>query len=736
MVAVVFVRRFHKQTSINLPNKILCKPTTDINVLPVIKDERPYGILLSFGKKTALHCGIRLCQLNWLTGYSCYLLGTPIESIQITQDRLNFTKNMLEIGEKAVPYEIATSLETALELAKRVGYQVNAHPRLSLGGHRSGFADDHKKLIDFVTSVSAHSSKLELIIDKSHNGWKKIAYEVVRDQYDNCIVVCSMENIDPLSLRTGESIVVAPSQTLSSDEYNLLRSVSIKVVRYLCIVGTCNVQFALNPLCIEYYIIKVTSGLSCSSTFVSKATGYPLGYITAKLALGMSLVTLKNSITNQTCAWFEPSLYYVTIKVPKLEIKNFIRGLDGSEISIKSTSEVISIGKSFKEAFQQALRMIHEDVTGFDPFPRTVTDDVISIKAYFIFEFISTALRQGYTIERLFELTKINRWFLHKFSSIIQFIINHSDASTIKDRSLLLEAKRLVRASREGFDIRPFVKQIDTVPAEWPVHMNYLYLTYHGDNNDVQPITIEATSIFVFGPVFYRINKMSSIDEDFRLITILDLISDLQRQSFILDNDTQRQIVQIILKLLNNTNEEVQNQAIKCLSLLVYKIKEEQIRIICQTTLCSNCTNVSTVTKQLRYISNFGLKAVIESLITNGLDSKAHILKEIMNYFINDILNEELERATDLNIIIFMLTKTIKNKNIYCEFHQKLKEIILKLLYSNKKNINALCNILSNNIPCYSKFSCDCGDLEEKNENVTQRLPDPLLFDSTTTPAT
>ncbi|CAF5038133.1 unnamed protein product [Rotaria sp. Silwood1] len=394
--------------------------------------------------------------------------------------------------------------------------------------------------------------------------------------------------------------------------------------------------------------------------------------------------------------------------------------------------------------------MIHENVTGFDPFPRTVIDDELITPTDKRVFALATDLRQGYTIERLFELTKINRWFLDKFSSIIQFIINHSDASAIEDRSLLLEAKRLgfsdkqiamycsssepeVRGSREGFDIRPFVKQIDAVPAEWPVQMNYLYLTYHVDNNDVQPITIEATPIFVFGSAFYRIDKMSLIGEDFRLITISDVMSDLQRQSFILDNDTQRQIVQIVLKLLNNTNEEVQNQAVKCLSLLVYKIKEDQIRIICQT-LCSNCTNVSTITKQLRYISNLGLKAVMESLIINGngLDNKAHILKEIMNYFINDIRNEELETTTDLNIIIFMLTKTIKNKNIYWEFHQKLKEIKLKLLYSNKKNTNALCNILSKyvfklsiiikqifffyrNIPCYSKFSCDCANLEEKN---------------------
>ncbi|CAF4504916.1 unnamed protein product, partial [Rotaria sp. Silwood2] len=236
---------------------------------------------------------------------------------------------MTDIREKTVPYGTVSSLKEALESAERIGYPVNVRAFFPLGGHKSGVADVRKELIDFVTSVSAHSPKLELIIDKSLNGWKKIAYEVVRDQYDNCIVVCNMENIDPLSLRTGESIVVAPSQTLSSDEYNLLRSVSIKVVRYLRIIGACNVQFALNPLCIEYYIIKVTSGLSCSSTFVSKATGYPLGYITAKLALGMSLVTLKNSITNQTCAWFEPSLDYVTIKVPKLVIKNFIRRSDG-----------------------------------------------------------------------------------------------------------------------------------------------------------------------------------------------------------------------------------------------------------------------------------------------------------------------------------------------------------------------------------------------------------------------
>ena len=397
----------------------------------------------------------------------------------------------------------------------------------ALGGLGSGFADNREELIPLVTSALAHSS--QLLIDKSLKGWKEVEYEVVRDQYDNCIVVCNMENIDPLGIHTGESIVVAPSQTLSNEEYNLLRSVSIKVVRHLGIVGECNVQYALNPLRSEYYIIEVNARLSRSSALASKATGYPLAYIAAKLALGMSLVELRNSITNETCACFEPSLDYVAIKVPRWDLRKFVRCSNKIGSSMKSVGEVMSIGRSFEEAFQKALRMVDEDVDGFDPYTRQFTDDELSIptdKRIFI---LATALRQGYSVERLFELTKIDRWFLHKFAAIIQFTADNSDADLLQDRVRLLEAKRLgfsdkqiatfcdsteleVRGSRERFGIRPFVKQIDTVSGEWPAQTNYLYLTYHGSNDDIEPSTNEETPILVLGSGVYRIGSSVEFD--------------------------------------------------------------------------------------------------------------------------------------------------------------------------------------------------------------------------------
>ncbi|UJR35525.1 hypothetical protein I4U23_028279 [Adineta vaga] len=515
------------QTSKGLANKVFFLPITPAYVEEVIRNERPDGILLSFGGQTALNCGVQLHESGILQKYACNVLGTPIKSIQVTEDRSLFAQKMANIGEKVAPCEAVLSLEEALASAERLGYPVLVRAAFALGGLGSGFADNREELIPLVTSALAHSS--QLLIDKSLKGWKEVEYEVVRDQYDNCIVVCNMENIDPLGIHTGESIVVAPSQTLSNEEYNLLRSVSIKVVRHLGIVGECNVQYALNPSRSEYYIIEVNARLSRSSALASKATGYPLAYIAAKLALGMSLVRLKNSITNETCACFEPSLDYVTIKVPRWDLRKFVRCSNKIGSSMKSVGEVMSIGRSFEEAFQKALRMVDEDVTGFDPYSRTITDDELSSptdKRVFI---LATALRQGYSIERLFELTKIDPWFLNKFSNIVEFIINHSDSSLIQDRSLLLEAKRLgfsdkqigmycgsteleVRASRERFRIRPFVKQIDTVSGEWPAQTNYLYLTYHASNDDIQPSVNETLPILVLGSGVYRIGSSVEFD--------------------------------------------------------------------------------------------------------------------------------------------------------------------------------------------------------------------------------
>ncbi|CAF1336207.1 unnamed protein product [Adineta steineri] len=515
------------QTSKGLANKVFFLPITPAYVEQILRNERPDGILLSFGGQTALNCGVQLYESGILQKYSCNVLGTPIKSIQVTEDRALFAQKMAGIGEKVAPCEAVHSLEEALASADRLGYPVLVRAAFALGGLGSGFADNREELVPLVTSALAHSS--QLLIDKSLKGWKEVEYEVVRDQYDNCIVVCNMENIDPLGIHTGESIVVAPSQTLSNDEYNLLRSVSIKVVRHLGIVGECNVQFALNPQCNEYYIIEVNARLSRSSALASKATGYPLAYIAAKLALGMSLVKLRNSITNVTCACFEPSLDYVTIKVPRWDLRKFVRCSNKIGSSMKSVGEVMSIGRSFEEAFQKALRMVDEEVTGFDPYSRTITDDELSSptdKRVFI---LATALRQGYSIEQLFQLTKIDRWFLHKFASIIQFIADHSDPSLIQDKSLLREAKRFgfsdkqigmycgsteleVRATRERFQIRPFVKQIDTVSGEWPAQTNYLYLTYHGSSDDVQPSTLEDTPILVLGSGVYRIGSSVEFD--------------------------------------------------------------------------------------------------------------------------------------------------------------------------------------------------------------------------------
>ncbi|CAF4122334.1 unnamed protein product [Rotaria sp. Silwood2] len=536
------------QTSKGLANKVFFLPITPAYVEQVIRNERPNGILLSFGGQTALNCGIQLHESGILKKYACNILGTPIESIQLTEDRSLFAQKMAGIGEKVAPCEAVHCLEEALLSAERLGYPLLVRAAFALGGLGSGFAENREELIPLVTSALAHSS--QLLIDKSLKGWKELEYEVVRDQYDNCIVVCNMENIDPLGIHTGESIVIAPSQTLSNDEYNLLRSVSIKVVRHLGIVGECNVQFALSPFSNEYYIIEVNARLSRSSALASKATGYPLAYIAAKLALGMSLVELKNSITNETCACFEPSLDYVTIKIPRWDLRKFVRCSNKIGSSMKSVGEVMSIGRSFEEAFQKALRMVDEDVTGFDPYTRTITDDELSIptdKRVFV---IATALRQGYTIERLFELTKIDKWFLHKFSSIIQFIVNHSDASIVQDRTRLLEAKRLgfsdkqigmycntteleVYASRQRFGVRPRVKQIDTVSGEWPAQTNYLYLTYHGNIDDVKPSINEETPILVLGSGVYRIG--SSVEFDWCAVGCLEELRRLGHYTLMLN---------------------------------------------------------------------------------------------------------------------------------------------------------------------------------------------------------
>ncbi|CAF1006251.1 unnamed protein product, partial [Didymodactylos carnosus] len=532
------------QTSKGLANKVYFLPIISFYVEQVIKNERPDGILLSFGGQTALNTGIELHETNILKKYGCNVLGTPVESIQITEDRSLFAQKMSDIGEKVAPCEAAATLEQALESAERIGYPVLVRAAFALGGLGSGFAHNVEELIPLVSSAFAHTS--QLLIDKSLKGWKEVEYEVVRDQFDNCIVVCNMENIDPLGIHTGESMVVAPSQTLTNEEYNLLRTVSIKVVRHLGIVGECNVQYALDPLSKDYYIIEVNARLSRSSALASKATGYPLAYIAAKLALGMSLVDLKNTVTGCTCACFEPSLDYCVIKIPRWDLNKFVRCSNKIGSSMKSVGEIMAIGRTFEETFQKALRMVDENVMGFDPYQRAIKDEELSIptdKRPFI---LATALHQGYTVERLWELTKIDRWFLHKFSHIIQFIIERmekSSASILENRDFLLDAKRLgfsdkqigyycndtevdVRSSREKYNIHQYVKQIDTVAGEFPAQTNYLYLTYHGSENDVQPSSLNQNKpTIVLGSGVYRIG--SSVEFDWCAVGCLNELRNL-----------------------------------------------------------------------------------------------------------------------------------------------------------------------------------------------------------------
>ncbi|CAF5014916.1 unnamed protein product, partial [Rotaria sp. Silwood1] len=389
----------------------------------------------------------------------------------------------------------------ALTSAKQFGYPVLV---------RSRFVSNLEELIPLVNSALAQSS--QLLICKSLKGWKKVEYEVVRDQYDNCIMVCNRENIDPTAPLSDQSIVVVPSQTLSSDEFNLLRSISIKVVRHLGIVGQCNVQFALNPLSVEYYIIKVNIRLTRSSALASRVTGYPLGYITTKLALGMSLIDLKNHITYETYSCFEPTLDCIAIKIPPWDLKQFVQC--SHQIGMKSI-EVVAISRSFEEAFQKCLRMVDENFSGFESYERTITDDEISSVADVNLFILATAFHRGYTIERLYQLTQIDRWFLYKFQAIIQFRVHRFNSSIIQDRSLLLEAKRLgfsdkqiskycgttelkVCESRKQFGMRPSVKMIDTVFGQWSAQTDYLYITYHGNDDDIQSSSQQWTEYPLF----------------------------------------------------------------------------------------------------------------------------------------------------------------------------------------------------------------------------------------------
>ncbi|KAK7789985.1 hypothetical protein R5R35_009200 [Gryllus longicercus] len=514
------------QTSRGLADKVYFLPVTPEYVEQVIRSEHPDGVLLAFGGQTALNCGVHLHKAGVLEKYGVRVLGTPIDSIVDTEDRKRFADRMAEIGEQVAPSAAVYSVQEALEAAEKLQYPVMARAAFALGGLGSGFAHDPDELRSLATQALAHSS--QLIIDKSLAGWKEVEYEVVRDAYDNCVTVCNMENVDPLGIHTGESIVVAPSQTLTNTEYNLLRTTALRVVRHLGVVGECNIQYALNPTSREFYIIEVNARLSRSSALASKATGYPLAYVAAKLALGMSLPSLRNAATWATTACFEPSLDYCVVKVPRWDLAKFQRVSTKIGSSMKSVGEVMAVGRRFEEALQKALRMADERASGFDPQAHPLSDEELESPTDRRIFVIAAALRSGYTVDRLHQQTSIDHWFLWKMKNIIDTQAELEAVGSMTDLtpSLLRKAKELgfsdqqvagcvtstelsVRSRRLEQGITPWVKQIDTVAAEWPASTNYLYLTYNGSHHDV---AFPGGHVMVLGSGVYRIGSSVEFD--------------------------------------------------------------------------------------------------------------------------------------------------------------------------------------------------------------------------------
>ena len=503
------------QTSEGVADKIYFLPVTPYFVEKVIDKERPDGVLLSFGGQTALNCGVALYKAGVFEKYNTRVLGTPVQAIMDTEDRELFVQKLDEINVKTIKSEAVENIEDARRAAKELGYPVIIRAAYALGGLGSGFCDNEEELN--VLAEKAFSFSPQVLVEKSLKGWKEVEYEVVRDRFDNCITVCNMENFDPLGIHTGESIVIAPSQTLTNSEYHKLRELAIRIIRHIGIVGECNVQYAFDPESEDYRVIEVNARLSRSSALASKATGYPLAFVAAKLGLGYGLFDLKNSVTKTTSAFFEPALDYCVCKIPRWDLGKF-HGVDrelGS--SMKSVGEVMAIGRTFEEAIQKGLRMIGQGMHGFVENKELVIEDIDKAlreptdKRIFV---ISKAMRAGYTVDQIHDLTKIDKWFLDKLMNIMQtskelheWGNNHTQLSQLPNE-LLYKAKRQgfsdfqvaraigyegdmedgilkVRNHRKSVGIVPVVKQIDTLAAEYPAQTNYLYLTYSGVANDV-----------------------------------------------------------------------------------------------------------------------------------------------------------------------------------------------------------------------------------------------------------
>jgi carbamoyl-phosphate synthase large subunit len=536
------------QTSEGVADKIYYLPVTPEFVEKVIEKERPDGILLSFGGQTALNCGVALYRSGALARHGVAVLGTPVQAIIDTEDREIFASRLAEIHVKTPRSIAANSVEEALAAAGSLGFPVIVRAAFTLGGLGSGFCSSMEELRALAASAFSYSP--QVLVEESLKGWKEVEYEVVRDRHDNCITVCNMENVDPLGIHTGESIVVAPSQTLSNSEYHKLRAIAIRVVRHVGIVGECNVQYALDPDSEDYRVIEVNARLSRSSALASKATGYPLAFVAAKLGLGYGLHEIKNSVTRVTTACFEPALDYVVCKIPRWDLNKFegVSKLIGS--SMKSVGEIMAIGRTFEEAIQKGVRMIGQGMHGFVGNPwkgRDVDEELVNPTDARLFA-IAEAFDRGYSVERIHDMTKIDRWFLQRLENI--YLLKEQLAAVpgleALPRELLLQAKRYgfsdfqvarlvvrggslshhekmlrARAYRKSLGVLPRVKQIDTLAGEYPAMTNYLYVTYNGDEDDI-PYEDDGRSVIVLGSGAYRIG--SSVEFDWCGVSALNTI--------------------------------------------------------------------------------------------------------------------------------------------------------------------------------------------------------------------
>ena len=548
------------QTSEKIADKIYFLPVTPFFTEELIRKEKPDGIMLAFGGQTALNCGVALYRDGVFEKYGVRVLGTPVDTIISTEDRELFCNKLDEIDVSTPRSFAATDAESARQAAAKIGYPLIIRAAFTLGGQGSGFCANEVELDQLVDKAFSYSN--QVLIEESLKGWKEIEYEVVRDRYDNCITVCNMENFDPLGIHTGESIVVAPSQTLSNREYYKLRELSIRVIRHLGVVGECNIQYALNPESEDYRVIEVNARLSRSSALASKATGYPLAFVAAKLALGYGLHELKNSVTRTTTACFEPALDYIVCKIPRWDLGKFTGVSKELGSSMKSVGEIMAIGRNFEEAIQKGLRMIGQGMHGFignKELRATELENELSHPTDKRIFLIAQALSEGYSIEKIWELTRIDKWFLYRLKNIFdtgQILEQHNEIGEVEDE-LLRDAKRLgfsdfqlarlicktgarnpepdmlkIREYRKERKIFPYVKQIDTLAAEYPAMTNYLYLTYNGSEHDIV-FQHNRGSVIVLGSGAYRIG--SSVEFDWCSVNTLNAVKDAGFRSIMIN---------------------------------------------------------------------------------------------------------------------------------------------------------------------------------------------------------